>query len=200
MTLDAHRGAADSCLTDQGAPTVSSRSTNSAIVGTSALALNWKSRENAGAVRDLTAAIRRFPARRLCRSRHTRSSPSFRAQEGSRTALLQRRRRLVLNGSEHGRTMIGSGEPTAATWNGGQADRSLPRGAPGKRRILSLSSHGTQLDAATIATRRAETRLAGLGRGGPWPARLRVGPPQGGCRQQLGLAPGLGRAGPSPAR
>ena len=41
-------------------------------------------------------------------------SVSFRAQERSRTALFQRRRRLVLDGSEHGRTMIDSGGQTAA--------------------------------------------------------------------------------------
>jgi hypothetical protein len=40
-------------------------------------------------------------------------SPSFRAQVRSRTALLQRRRRLVLDGAEHGRTMMGIGETSS---------------------------------------------------------------------------------------
>jgi hypothetical protein len=56
-TLDAHRGVrVDGCLADQGGPTVSSRSTNSAIVAASPLTLNGESRENAGAARDMPPA------------------------------------------------------------------------------------------------------------------------------------------------
>ena len=44
---------------------------------------------------------------------------------------------------------------------------------------LDLSSHGTQTDAATIETRRAETRIAGLGRAGPLPRAIERGPTEG---------------------
>ena len=45
---------------------------------------------------------------------------------------------------------------------------------------LDLSSHGTQTEAATIATRRAETRRqAGLGRAGPSARAIERGPTEG---------------------
>ena len=44
---------------------------------------------------------------------------------------------------------------------------------------LDLSSHGTQTEAATIATRRAETRIAGLGRAGHWVRAIERGPTEG---------------------
>jgi hypothetical protein len=102
-------------------------------------------------------------------------SHSFRAQERSRTALLQRRRRLVLDGSEHGRTMMGSGEPNGRLGRApARRERSLP--AELGEAVHDLSSRGTQTDAATIATRRAETRIAGLGRAGPLGPRDRAWP------------------------
>jgi hypothetical protein len=108
----------------------------------------------------------------------TMPSPSFRAQERSRTALLQRRRRRVLDGSEHGRTMMDGGEP-----NGGQVGRwqneSVRFPAELGEAAHDLSSHGTQTDAATIETRRAETRTAGLGRAGPSARAIERGPTEG---------------------
>ena len=102
---------------------------------------------------------------------------SFRAQERSRTALLQRRRRRVLDGSEHGRTMIDSGGQTAARSQAARTKAFAARGA--RSSVARLSTHGTQTDAATIATRRAETRIAGLGRAGHWVRAIERGPTEG---------------------
>jgi hypothetical protein len=44
---------------------------------------------------------------------------------------------------------------------------------------MPLSSHGTQTEAATIATRRAETRMAGLGRAGLLARAIERGPTEG---------------------
>ena len=87
------------------------------------------------------------------------------------------RRRLVLDGSEHSRTMIESGGQTAAR---SQAARAKPPAASwsSEKRKHDLSAHRTQTDAATIATRRPRpaprgsvARAASGPRDRAWPDR-----------------------------